>query len=137
MPQETSPIKVSCALIIRGGCVFSAQRAPHKSMPLLWEFPGGKVEDKETIEQSIVRELREELSLDVVASEVCPSFIYDYGDFEIELIPVICKPTEFVYELRDHVQVGWFDRESALSLDWCPADEPIIEYVFKRIKEGI
>lgn len=135
MSTNNNIIRVSCALLMKDSHIFAAKRAPNKSMPGLWEFPGGKVESGETIEDSIIREMREELDLEVVTSQVCQSFFHHYDEFEIELIPVICELHDVEFSLNEHTLAGWFDEESARELEWCPADKPVLEFALKIIRE--
>lgn len=125
--------RVVCALIERGGLVLAAQRPMGKSQALLWEFPGGKIEEGEAPEAALAREIREELHVEIVVGERLPDAFHDYGKFAITLVP-------FVASLRDggephaaeHAALRWCAPEELRSLDWAPADVPIVENYLAR-----
>eukprot|EP01132_Coremiostelium_polycephalum_P021084 gene21084-25055_t len=87
-------IDVCCAIIVReDGCVFVAQRAANQSLPFKFEFPGGKLEANESPRDCVLREVKEELNLDIcIVSEQMP-VSYNYPAFSIKLIPFVCRIT--------------------------------------------
>ncbi|WP_417535603.1 (deoxy)nucleoside triphosphate pyrophosphohydrolase [Methylophaga sp.] len=122
-------IKVCCAVIFWDEKVFAAQRSDDKTLPGYWEFPGGKVEQGEAIFDCISREMNEELAMIVRPSHVLPEVFYDYGDFCIELYPVMCDVDSSDFSLNEHKNAGWFDIERLNSLKWAPADLPIVRLI--------
>jgi 8-oxo-dGTP diphosphatase len=121
-------IIVSCAIIIKNNKILAAQRSETMSLPLKWEFPGGKVEEEERHEDCLKREIREELGLEIEIVQDLPSNIHQYPNKEtIKLIPFICRITGGALELREHGQALWLKKEKLLSLDWAEADLPIVE----------
>jgi len=123
-------IHVACAIIEREGRVLAAQRSVTMSLPLKWEFPGGKIDPGETPEDCLHRELCEELGITVTIHKALPSTTHHYPTFTITLYPMVCAMESGEISLREHEAVIWLDPEKLLSLDWAEADLPIIETHF-------
>ncbi len=119
-------IDVTCALIVRKEEVLLTQRGPAMDLPYLWEFPGGKVHPGETEEESIMREIREELHLEVEPLHRLPAVTHDYGSKVIRLIPFVCRVAAGEIQLQEHHAYRWLRPEELPPLPWCPADLPII-----------
>ena len=85
---------VACALVDTDGRILIAQRPEGKNLAGLWEFPGGKVKEGESVEECIRREIREELGLQVEVERLLPSVRHSYGSYPIVLIPLVCTPKE-------------------------------------------
>jgi 8-oxo-dGTP diphosphatase len=94
-----------------------------------WEFPGGKLEPGETASQCIVREILEELAMNIQVEEEWPSTIHQYNDFQIELIPLRCETDQTSPILKEHQDFQWLDSESLFWVDWADADIPIRDKV--------
>ncbi len=109
------------------------QRSATMSQPLLWEFPGGKVEAGESEAAALAREIKEELALEVEPLQRLTPVRYTYKAFEIELIPYICRYKGGTLHLLEHQAYKWVAAEALLQFDWCPADKPIVaEYLRLR-----
>ncbi|MBX0334676.1 (deoxy)nucleoside triphosphate pyrophosphohydrolase [Pontibacter sp. HSC-14F20] len=122
--------KVTCALIEQFGCVLITQRSESMSQALLWEFPGGKIEDGETEAGCLIREIEEELSLSVTPMQRLTPVVQVYGDKTIELIPYICQYNSGTIKLAEHRAYHWVLPQELANYYWCPADIPIVqEYV--------
>jgi 8-oxo-dGTP diphosphatase len=119
-------LNVSCAVILKDEKVFAAQRGNDMSFSGYWEFPGGKVENGESLFDCIVREMREELCMIASPAKALSHIYHDYGEFQIDLYPVLCDVIHEAFELREHENAGWFDREELQQLKWAPADMPIV-----------
>ncbi|MEX0322014.1 MAG: (deoxy)nucleoside triphosphate pyrophosphohydrolase [Puniceicoccaceae bacterium] len=127
MPSQ-EPVQVVCGIIHYNGQVLATRRNSAGRYPLLWEFPGGKVEADESPESALHRELKEELDFDVC--EVTPLEWVNYvdRDFSITLIPFVCKPAQTEGPVpHEHSEVRWIDPADALQLTWAPADIPLVE----------
>src|SRR6476646_11113809 len=99
----------ACALIDPDGRVLSAQRPPGKEMAGLWEFPGGKVEAEETPEQALIRELREELGIEVTEACLAPFTFasHEYADFHLLMPLYLCRRWSGTPAAREHAAVKW------------------------------
>ncbi len=95
-------IRVSCAIIEVENRVLVVQRSKEMSMPLKWEFPGGKIESGECEEECIVREIKEELNLEISDLIKLCSSIFDYPSISIELIPFVVKQVRGQIKLNEH-----------------------------------
>ena len=104
-----------------------ALRSPKMSLPNMWEFPGGKVEDGERIAQTIEREIREELNCLVKYTETFNENTHEYESFIVNLITVKCDLIEGTPKAQEHSKLIWLKRENLSSLLWAPADLPAIK----------
>lgn len=122
--------KVTCALIEQFGRVLITQRSETMLQAMLWEFPGGKIEEGETEEACLVREIQEELNLSITPVKRLTPVVQSYGDKTIELIPYICQYNRGAIKLDEHRSYHWVVPQDLANYDWCPADIPImLEYV--------
>jgi 8-oxo-dGTP diphosphatase len=126
-------IRVTCAIIKDGNKIFAAQRGPDAQQALKWEFPGGKVEPGETDEECLIRELIEELEMQVKLERRLPSVTHAYPFFSIELIPFVCSLENKAHFANEHSGTGWFTREQLLQLDWAAADVTVMHYVIEKV----
>jgi 8-oxo-dGTP diphosphatase len=124
-------IEVACGVIVDDDKVLSVQRSETMSLPLKWEFPGGKIELGETAELCLIRELEEELEIKVKIIEKLSISYFDYGNFEINLIPYICQFLGDNIILKEHKEYLWMQVNELTSLDWAPADIPIVNEIIK------
>jgi len=122
-------IKVTCAVIInKQDQVFVAQRSKQMSLPLKWEFPGGKIELNETPEECLIREINEELSIEIEIIKAYPSHTHTYPKITIELIPFVCNYISGDVFLKEHAEFKWLEKNDLLALDWADADVPVVNY---------
>jgi 8-oxo-dGTP diphosphatase len=121
-------IEVTCALIIDNqNLLFAAQRSITMNLPLKWELPGGKIEPNETAEECLIREIKEELNIEVeIIDNLIPN-THNYPSITIRLIPFICKQTGGEIILKEHVNFKWLNTNELLDLDWADADIPILK----------
>lgn len=120
-------IDVTCALIEHEGKVLAVQRSAAMKMPLKWEFPGGKIETGETAEACLLREIAEELELDIeIRAALTP-----YAHEQIRLIPFVCRWTGGHLRLVEHAQCRWLAPTSLPELDWAPADVEVVAQYLK------
>ncbi len=107
--------------------MLSTQRSETMSLPLKWEFPGGKINDGERPEECLSRELREELGIAVVISRSLDPVTHQYPTFIITLYPFVCRITAGEIILHEHKAFTWLPPEKLHELDWAEADIPLIE----------
>ena len=119
-------LRVACAVIEDGGKVLATQRNTTMSMPLKWEFPGGKLHDGESPEECLARELEEELGIQVVIRQPLPPVLHRYEDFDIELLPFVCTLSKGIIVLHEHRALAWLSPHELNDLDWPEADIPVI-----------
>jgi 8-oxo-dGTP diphosphatase len=130
-----SLIRVVAAVITDSeGRVLACRRAPHKSLAGLWEFPGGKVEPGESDEEALVREIREELGVQIEVGDYLATSVNKAGDLDIELVAFRAKIAEGqVTRSSDHDEFKWAYKERMVLLDWAPADVPILVNVIDQM----
>lgn len=126
-PPNRRTLHVACALIERHGLLLAVQRSAAMSLPLKWEFPGGKIEPGESPEECLQREVREELGIEVEAGEALPVFAHDYPGFSVVLYPLRCRITAGEMRLHEHADARWLAPDELLSVDWAAADLPVLE----------
>jgi 8-oxo-dGTP diphosphatase len=133
MSDKPKIIKVTCAIIEDSGKILAARRSEDMSQSLKWEFPGGKIEPGEKSEDCIVRELKEELDIDVDVKHQLSSHVHDYGNRVIELIPFVCVIKGGDLKCKEHKEILWDVPRNLAGLDWADADKPVyreyVEYV--------
>lgn len=134
--MENKITKVTCAIIENQGKILVAQRSEKMSLPMKWEFPGGKIEDGELPEECIKREIKEEMDIQILVKNKLKSTIHSYGDKTIELIPFICEIEEGELQLKEHRAIVWKKPIELEDLDWAEADIPIYREYIKHV-EGI
>lgn len=119
-------LHVACAIIEQDNLVLAAQRNETMSLPLKWEFPGGKIEAGESPQQCLERELLEELGITVQIQRQLPESSHRYTDFAITLYPFVCLLGQGKVVLHEHAAITWIAPEQMHALDWAEADLPVI-----------
>jgi 8-oxo-dGTP diphosphatase len=121
----------ACALIDTDGRVLLAERPAGKTMASLWEFPGGKVEEGERPEQTLIRELKEEL--DIVVTEPCLAPLtfasHAYADFHLLMPLYVCRRWEGIVNAREGQRLAWVRPNRLKDYKMPPADEPLIAHL--------
>lgn len=130
-------LHVACAIIERNDTVLAAQRSATMTMPLKWEFPGGKIETGESPEECLIRELREELGISVFIGTALSPAIHSYPDFTVTLYPFTCRLAGGDITAHEHHALKWIEPARMLELDWAAADLPVIrEYMAAVVAAG-
>ncbi|MDE5977321.1 MAG: (deoxy)nucleoside triphosphate pyrophosphohydrolase [Turicibacter sp.] len=120
-------VKVVAAIIINEHDeVLCALRSPQMSLPNYWEFPGGKVETHERIEEAIVREIFEELNCTITANQRFNEHTHEYDHIFVNLITVLCTLQEGTPTANEHAKLRWVPRSKLKELNWAPADIPAV-----------
>ena len=121
----------ACALVDADGRVLLAQRPPGKTMAGLWEFPGGKVESGERPEDSLIRELKEELG--IVVREACLAPLtfasHAYPDFHLLMPLFVCRRWDGTVMPREGQRLAWVRPNRLREYPMPPADEPLIAHL--------
>ena len=125
-------IKVVAAIIVDGDKIFATQRG-YGDFKGGWEFPGGKIEEGETSEEALVREIKEELDAEIEVVELLDTVEYDYPKFHLSMDCFICKIKSGDLVLKEHEAAKWLTKETLDSVEWLPADLGVIE----KIKESV
>ena len=122
-------IEVVATVIVRDRKVLCVQRPKNTKefVSLKWELPGGKVEVGESREEALVREIREELSVDIEVSEFLMTVEHAYPDFHLTMHVFKCVLDQGEITLNEHVDLKWLAVEELDSLDWAAADIPVVK----------
>ena len=121
----------ACALIDADSRVLIAERPQGKSMAGLWEFPGGKIEQGERPEQSLIRELKEELGIIVKEECLAPLTFasHPYADFHLLMPLYVCRRWEGIVEPKEKQKLKWVRPNALRNYAMPPADEPLISHL--------
>ena len=120
-------IEVVAALIRNNGKFMICQRPENKSRPLLWEFPGGKVEAGETKEEALVRECKEELDIELSVGEIFAESTFVYPDISVHLTLLEACIVSGEPKLLEHRDIRWITPEEAHLFEFSPADVLFVE----------
>ena len=129
--QRKIVLVAACALVDADGRVLLAQRPEGKSLAGLWEFPGGKVEPGETPEETLIRELDEEIGIRTKVACLAPLTFasHTYDDFHLLMPLYICRRFEGVAHGREGQAIKWVRPKALRDYPMPPADEPLIPFL--------
>ena len=127
-------IEVVAAIIRDGDRVFATQRGygPWKDW---WEFPGGKMEERETEQEALVREIKEELSTDIRVGKLLDTVEWDYPEFHLTMHCFMCTLSHDAMHLNEHEAAKWLNMTTLHSVKWLPADEALLPVIEKELNE--
>lgn len=120
-------IDVTAAIIVKDHKIFAARRKVGAHLAGFWEFPGGKLEAGETPEQCLARELHEEFRIVTRVGAYVGESIYDYGSKVVRLMAYEAEHLSGDFELIDHDELRWLALDELNSVEWAPADIPLVE----------
>lgn len=122
---------VACALVDADRRVLIAQRPEGKSLAGLWEFPGGKLEDGETPEQALIRELEEELGISTKTACLAPLTFasHTYENFHLLMPLYVCRKWTGTPRMIEHSALKWVRPQAMRDYPMPPADEPLIAHL--------
>ena len=129
MDECPKMIPVAAAIMVDAGKVFIARRTPPGRMPGMWEFPGGKIEDGETPEQCLKRELHEELEVQVTIGDYVGTSVYAYDFYTVELMAYRATIVTGEIKLNDHAAMAWVGAEDLGKYEFAPADVQFVEMI--------
>lgn len=118
-------IEVVAAIIKQENKIFATQRG-YGEFKDKWEFPGGKLEAGETPEQALIREIREELDIDIEVGNLVDTVEYDYPQFHLKMYCFMCTIKSGDLVLKEHEAAKWLTKETLHSVEWLPADEVVL-----------
>ena len=121
-------IRGVAAIIVNNGKIFATQRG-YGDFIGGWEFPGGKIEPGETSEEALVREIKEELEVEIKVGNLIDTVEYDYPTFHLSMD---CFWSEIVsgdLVLNEHKAAKWLSREELYSVEWLPADIALVKKI--------
>lgn len=121
---------ISAAIIIVEKQILCLQRGESKYdyISKKYEFPGGKIEEGESPENAVIREINEELNLEIYDLSFFATVDHEYPDFKITMYAFLCKAKDFgEIRLSEHLAYQLLDKIELLNLDWAAADVPFVE----------
>lgn len=101
-----------------------------------WEFPGGKTEAGESLEDALKREIREELGTEIEVGELLDTVEWDYPNFHLTMHCFVCSLLSDTLQLNEHEADAWLGAESLHSVKWLPADEGLIPRIHELLGRG-
>ncbi|MFN8672365.1 MAG: (deoxy)nucleoside triphosphate pyrophosphohydrolase [Candidatus Sericytochromatia bacterium] len=121
--------EVVAAIIINENKILCTQRglSKYSYTSEKYEFPGGKIDIGETKEEALIREIKEELEMDINIEKEFFTVHHEYPDFKIIMHSFICKSENTQLVLKEHIDFKWLKKEELFQLDWAGADIPIVE----------
>ena len=125
-------VRVVAAVIRKDNKIFATQRG-YGEFKDGWEFPGGKIEEGETPEQALTREIKEELDTEIQVGKLIDTIEYDYPKFHLSMDCFWCEIMQGGLELKEHEAARWLSKEELYSVDWLPADVGVIEKIKKEL----
>ncbi len=113
--------------------ILCALRGPEMTLPNYWEFPGGKIEQGESKEEALKREIQEELGCTIEVFDHVEDTTYEYEKVIVRLETFIAKVVSGIPKVSEHAELKWMTRQELPSLNWAPADIPAIEKLSNTI----
>lgn len=126
-------INVTGAVLVKENRILAAKRGPEMSLPGYWEFPGGKIEQGETPEASLARELKEELLCDATVGEHLTTTEHEYDFGIVVLSTYFCTLNDAEPQLTEHAEIRWVAPHELESLEWAPADIPAVKLLVEQL----
>ena len=118
---------VAAVIKDENGKILITQRNLQKDQGGLWEFPGGQIEPNETREDAIIREIKEELDIDIKADNYLEEKVFNYPEKDINLIALKCSKINGKIKLLEHEDYRWVDNSELEKFEFAPADIFIVE----------
>jgi 8-oxo-dGTP diphosphatase len=132
--QDLKTIYVAAAVILQDDKILCVQRkeSKFKYISKKWEFPGGKIEPNETSEETIKREIQEELNISISVRNHLLQVKHTYPDFRLIMETFLCKIENGEIQLNEHIDAKWLTLNELLDLDWAAADIPIVQKLIEN-----
>ena len=124
-------VEVVAAVILFDNKFLCCQRGIHKFdyISYKYEFPGGKIEKNETPSQALIREIQEELNLNISVTSLIKKINYTYPDFILSMDCYLCVSENMDIKLNDHINYKLLKLHELNSLEWVPADIELVNYL--------
>ena len=134
MSGQRKHIEVVAAIIKKGDTILATQRG-YGDLKDGWEFPGGKIEPGEAYDAALIREIKEELDVDIVVNEHVITIDYKgYEKFDLTMHCYLCSlANDSNIILVEHEAAKWLSKDSLYSVDWLPADIDAVDAIYKRL----
>ena len=130
--EARSRIKVAAAVIVRDSKILVTQRG-YGEYKGYWEFPGGKLEAGESAESAVVREIKEELAVEIKAEKYLGCVEYDYPSFHLSMDSFLCHIVSGEIKLLEHEGAKWLDLAELKSVDFLPADVEVVKLLHSAL----
>lgn len=125
-------IRVTAAILMNNDRILIAQRRDIDKLAGKWEFPGGKIENSETPQQCLIREMKEEFDIEVVIGEFFAESVYHYETETIQLLAYHTTWKSGSFSLNAHAAIRWVPLNQMQEIEFAPADIPIAEKLQQR-----
>lgn len=125
-------IRVVAAVIRSEDKIFATARG-YGEFKGQWEFPGGKIEEGETPKQALIREIKEELEVEIEVGDLIDTIEYDYPNFHLSMACFWCEVVEGELKLMEAAESKWLMKEELYSVQWLPADITLITEIEKKM----
>ena len=134
MSGQRKHIEVVAAIIKKGDTILATQRG-YGDLKDGWEFPGGKIEPGEAYDAALIREIKEELDVDIVVNEHVITIDYKgYEKFDLTMHCYLCSlANDSNITLVEHEAAKWLSKDSLYSVDWLPADIDAVDAIYERL----
>lgn len=126
-------INVVGAAILQDGKLYTVQRGFEKTLPGLWEFPGGKIEDGESHEEALIREIKEELDTEIEITAFVNTAAYDYDFGRVILSVYTAHIISGDLILSEHIAEKWLAADELRSVEWAPVDYAAVDLLGKMM----
>ncbi|MCR4667327.1 MAG: (deoxy)nucleoside triphosphate pyrophosphohydrolase [Desulfovibrio sp.] len=132
--MEKKHITVVAAVLRKGEQILATQRG-YGEFKDLWEFPGGKIEEGEGPKEALVREIREELAIDIKVGELLMTVHYEYPAFFLTMHCYWCRMPDETPQLLEHEAAAWLSANELQSVNWLPADIEVTKKIEQSLKD--
>ena len=127
-------LRVTAAVIRKGRKIYATQRG-YGAFKDGWEFPGGKIEEGETPQEALKREIREELASEIEVGDLIQTVEYDYPEFHLSMDCFWCTLISGELTLLEAEDARWLGKEELFSVEWLPADHDLVLEIKRQMRE--